>query len=152
MSQRRIQKEIRASEEIKWIHNVPEPGVGASLRKMFITMNTHIIDYFIPQKMRNKDLPVVSRRKAVIKVRAEINRREGKTQQEQNQEFIYLYIYIFFYFYIPVTVFSPQSTPSRLFCSWKHRSPMSISKTQHIELQCSPPHVLRLAKETQCEE
>lgn len=113
MSQRRIQKEIRASEEIKWIHNVPEPGVGAGLRKMFITMNTHIIDYFIPQKMRNKDLPVVSRRKAVIKVRAEINRREGKTQQEQNQGFIYLYIYIFFYFYIPVTVFSPP--PSFLF-------------------------------------
>lgn len=67
MGQRRIQKEIRASEEIKWIHNVPEPGVGAGLRKTFITMNTHIIDYFTPQKMRNKDLPIVSRRKAVTK-------------------------------------------------------------------------------------
>lgn len=65
----------------------------------------------MPQKMRNKELPIVSRRKAVTKARAEINRREGKTQQEQNQGLVYLYIYIFFYFYIPVAVFSPQSTP-----------------------------------------
>lgn len=106
----------------------------------------------MPQKMRNKELPIVSRRKAVTKARVEINRREGKTQQEQNQGLVYLYIYIFFYFYIPVAVFSPQSTPPLLFCSEKHSSPMSINNVRHIELQYPPPHVLRLAKETQCEE
>lgn len=103
----------------------------------------------MPQKMRNKELPIVSRRKAVTKARAEINRREGKTQQEQNQGFVYLYIFLFLH---PCHSFQSPIHPPLLFCSEKHSSPMSINNIRHIELQYPPPHVLRLAKETQCEE
>lgn len=46
MGQRRIQKEKElALEEMKWIHNVPKPGVGAVLRKTFIIItNVYIFN------------------------------------------------------------------------------------------------------------